>query len=254
MLAERHELRIPARYNGPPDSGHGGYVSGRFAALAAPHQGATVTVTLTEPTPLDEPLTFTAGPRRSTVTHGTRLIATVAPGRAPVDPPPSVDPAAALAAAARFEGHVGHPFPTCFACGHSRAARDGLALAPGPVDGVPDTVATPWTPAAEGIADGFPVPDELVWSALDCPGGWADDPLARPRLLSRMTAVVRRAPRAGEPCVVVARRGAVSGRLLRVDSALYDATEQLLASATATWTALVDSGTHVSNSPGKDTA
>ena len=254
MLAERQELRIPARYNGPPDSGHGGYVSGRFAALAAAHQGAIVTVTLAEPVPLEEPLTFVSGTRRSTVTHGTRLIATVAPGRTPADPPPAVDPAGARRASARFTGRAGHPFPTCFVCGDSRPARDGLGLAPGPVDGLPGTVAGPWTPAAEEVAEGAPVPAELVWSALDCPGGWTDDPLTRPRLLSRMTAAVLRPPRAGEPCVVVARRGAVGGRLLRVDSALYNAAAELLASATATWTALTRPGTHVSNSPGRDTA
>ncbi|MBZ4321266.1 hypothetical protein [Streptomyces huiliensis] len=253
-MAERQELRIPARYNGPPDSGHGGYVSGRFAALAAAHQGATATVTLAEPVPLEEPLAFRSGTRRSTVTHGTRLIATVAPGRTPADPPPAVDPATARRASARFTGRAGHPFPTCFACGDGRPDRDGLGLTPGPVDGLPGTVATPWTPADEEGADGGPVPAELVWSALDCPGGWTDDPLSRPRLLSRMTAVVLRPPRAGEPCVVVARRGAADGRLLRVDSALYTAAAELLASATATWTALARPGTDVSNPPGKDTA
>ncbi|MFI1185736.1 hypothetical protein [Streptomyces californicus] len=253
-MAERQELRIPPRYNGPPDSGHGGYVSGRFAALAAAHQGAIATVTLAEPIPLDEPLTFVPGTRRSTVTHGTRLVATVAPGRTPANPPPAVDPATARHASARFTGRAGHPYPTCFACGNSRPVQDGLGLAPGPVDGMPGTVASPWLPAVEEAADGAPVPADLVWSALDCPGGWTDDPLSRPRLLSRMTAVVLRAPRAGEPCVVVARRGAVSGRLLRVNSALYNAAAELLASATATWTALAHPGTPVSNSPGRDTA
>lgn len=253
-MAEQRKLRVPARYNGPPDSGHGGYVSGCFAALAAAHQGAIATVTLAEPVPLEEPLAFVAGTRRSTVTHGTRLVATVAPGRTPADPPPAVDPATAQRASARFMGRADHPFPTCFACGDSRPAQDGLGLAPGPVDGLPGTVASPWIPAAEDGADGAPVPAELVWSALDCPGGWTDDPLSRPRLLNRMTAVVLRPPRAGEPCVVMARRAAISGRLLRVNSALYDAAGELLASATATWTALARPGTHVSNPPGRDTA
>ncbi|MFJ9774319.1 hypothetical protein ACIRVF_24270 [Kitasatospora sp. NPDC101157] len=253
-MAERRTLRIPPRYNGPAASGHGGYVCGRFAALAAAHQGAVTTVTLHAPVPLDEPLTFVPGLRRSTVTHGTRLLATVAPGSTPADPPPAVDPAAARAAADRFPGGTGHPFPTCFACGDRRPARDGLGLAPGPVEGRPGTVASPWRPATEDAVDGAPVPAELLWSALDCPGGWTDDPVARPRLLTRMTAVVLRAPRAGEPCVVVARRGTVGGRLLRVDSALYDTSAQLLASATATWTALTHPGTPVSDPRGRDSA
>src|ERR671919_465244 len=45
-------LEIPTRFNGPPGSGHGGYVSGRLAELV----GEPAEITLRAPTPLGTPL------------------------------------------------------------------------------------------------------------------------------------------------------------------------------------------------------
>ena len=51
-------ISIDARFNGPPDSGNGGYCSGVFASFvdtSGPDAG--VEVTLRRPPPLDTPLT-----------------------------------------------------------------------------------------------------------------------------------------------------------------------------------------------------
>ena len=47
---------VPARFNGPPHSGNGGWTSGALAALLAPAPGRAVQVRLSAPPPLDVPL------------------------------------------------------------------------------------------------------------------------------------------------------------------------------------------------------
>lgn len=232
-------LTVPARYNGPPDSGHGGYVCGRLARLAASTHGASVAVTLLAPTPLATELAFVPDERRSRLTHGSRLIATVRAGTVLGEPPAPLTETAARRAARRFPGAAGHhPFPTCFACGQDRPADDGLTLTPGPVDGRPGTAACVWTPHERDVTEVGTVAPELVWSALDCPGGWTDDPVRTPRLLSHMAAELRRLPRPGEHCVVVAHGAAAQGRTIQVATALYDPSGALLARASARWVAV----------------
>ena len=221
---------IPARFNGPPDSGHGGYTCGVLAGLARPGPGAAAAVTLLAPPALDRPLALRIGIPRSTLWDGDELVATVtaAPPPTPVVDPVSV--AVADAAAERFPGRTGHPFPTCFACGPEHP--DGLRLAPGPVDASHRRVACVWRPRWSGAQ----VPPELVWSALDCPAGWVVDLRARPMVLTRMTADVRGSVRSGQSYVVVARRTADHGRTAVNGACLYDDRGGLVAVATAVWT------------------
>src|SRR6187551_3445600 len=51
------DVIIDPRFNGPPDSGHGGYSAGRAAVLVEPLPGGAVEVTLRRPVPLATPLT-----------------------------------------------------------------------------------------------------------------------------------------------------------------------------------------------------
>jgi hypothetical protein len=224
---------IGRAYNGPPGSAHGGFACATFARAA--DLPAPVAVTLLAAPPLDVPLSVTPGPRRTTVRAGRTLVATVAPvGREP-DPVAPVDLATARDAATGFAGHANHPFPTCFACGHERADGSGLRLAPGPVPGRPHTVACPWTPAGSA--------DELVWSALDCPGGWVD-PGPDPVVLSRLSVVIPGRVEPGRPHVVVATRLAAHGRTVTVGSAVHTAAGRLVAKGTAVWTAIPDGLAH----------
>ncbi|MFI6252349.1 hypothetical protein [Streptomyces sp. NPDC051016] len=150
----------------------------------------------------------------------------------------AVSPAEAAQASHGFRGFTGHPFPTCFACGHERAAGDGLALAPGPVEGRQGTVACLWTPTDEQAAADGHVPDELLWSVLDCPGGWTGDPCAEPMVLNRMTAVITRRPAAQETCVVMGVLRRRQGRTAVVDTAVFDASGREAGRASAVWVAV----------------
>ncbi|MBB5123148.1 hypothetical protein AF335_14995 [Streptomyces eurocidicus] len=234
---------VPSRFNGPPDSANGGYACGLFARLGAARHGRDVAVTLLAPPPLDIELEFHPAGRRSRIHHGDRLIATVTAdtGELPVIGP--VSGAAAAAASRAFTGGRGHPFPTCFVCGVDREEGDGLLLAPGPVPDLPDTVACRWTPGpsvtdGEGHAE-LPV----LWGALDCPGGWTDDPAREPMVLSRMTARITERPRLGRPHVVVGRRMRRAGRTAVNATALYTEDGHLIAHASAVWAAVNDTST-----------
>ncbi|GLW79748.1 hypothetical protein LV79_002843 [Actinokineospora globicatena] len=221
-------LTVPARFNGPPDSGHGGYTCGLLAGAALP--GTDASVTLLAPPPLDEPMRLAAGRRRSALWWDEELIATATPAAATatrVPEPVSVD--LARVASEGFTGVDAHPFPTCYACGHERADGSGLRLAPGPVPGRADTVACVWTPADSGAA--------LLWTALDCPGGWAADPRTATRVLTRMTARLLRAPRPGTPHVLVGWCAPGGGRTATTATACYDADGALVATAASVWTA-----------------
>lgn len=220
-------ISIGRAYNGPAHSAHGGYACAVFARASGLEP--PVAVTLLAAPPLETALTVTGTERRRFVRAGKVLVATVAPAaRAPIAVPP-VDLATARLASRGYRGRTGHPFPTCFACGPDRL--DGLRLAPGPVPGRPCTVACPWTPA-----DGDP---DILWSVLDCPGGWVEQ-RPDPMVLSRFSVVVAGRFKPGEPHVVVASRIESRGRTVSVGSSVFTADRRLVANAAAVWTQIPD--------------
>jgi len=219
---------IDSRFNGPPDSGNGGYSAGVCAQLAP---AGTVEVTLRKPPPLNVQLTWREedGVVRVFDPDG----GLVAEARSTtLDPDEVVAPVSwdeAVAASASYPGFTTHPFPTCFVCGPQRLPGDGLRLFPGRL---PDRrTATPFT-----------VPDqvapELIWASLDCPGGWAVPLEGRPYLLGRLTAQVDSLPAPGERCVVMGAMTGEDGRKAYTLSSLYGADGSLLAAARATWIAI----------------
>ncbi|MEG8178098.1 hypothetical protein GZH49_06055 [Nocardia terpenica] len=232
-------LSIDRTFNGPADSAHGGYACARFArgcGLPPP-----LAVTLLVPPPLDSAIEIFPGTTRCTVRADGQLIATVATLPKGVGGPvAAVDLRTAEAAAEHFS-NADHPFPTCFVCGHGRSGGSGLRLRPGALAERPDTVACPWTPAAEL---GDPVPEEFVWSALDCPGGWAGTSSPVRAVLTRMSAEIAGPVRAGRRHAVVGAVVRRHGRTRTVATALYTDTLQLVAKATATWTDFPDHTGH----------
>lgn len=217
---------IERRFRGPDGSGNGGYVAGLLAGRMVTD---TVTVTLRCPPPLETELTVTVEDERRRVLRlwdGDRLVAEAMAGAIAVPPVPPVPFAVAAVAAEKYRAAESHPFPRCFVCGPERALADGLRLEPGPVgDG---TVAAPWTPVR--------VPGrEIVWAALDCPGGWAFDVAGRPAVLGTMTAQIGDVPAAGERCVVVGYARSREGRKMHAATALYGADGRLLGRAEQIW-------------------
>ena len=157
-------LVIPSRFNGPPDSGHGGYSAGLAASLVE----GPAEVALRAPPPLETPLAVERDGDAVRVVCDGMLVLEAAPASIEVEVPrpPSVEQAVAAEAGSPFLDDS-HPFPTCFACGPLRDKGDGLRLFAGWVADR-ELFAAPWTPAAEFGSDGS-VDPLFVWAALDCP-------------------------------------------------------------------------------------
>jgi hypothetical protein len=210
------EIVIDPRFNGPPDSGNGGYTCGLLAAIVE----EPCEVTLRAPPPLARPLRFD-GER---LWDGDELIAEARRGDLDVEPPPPVAFDDAAEASTRYPGFHEHAYPTCFVCGPAR--DDGLGLFTGPVR--EDLLAAPWVPAETAR--------ELVWAALDCPGaiavGWAG---RGEWLLGRMTGRVHDVPRIGERCVVTAQPLGREGRKGYAATAAYGEDGRLLGVARQVW-------------------
>lgn len=237
-------LTIDARFNGPPDSGNGGYVAGRLAELLLDASGRSavgpdapwVEVTLRTPPPL--------GTAMATIVDGdavrahagdvlvaeARLLDAPPPQASPVEP---VESAVAAQAESRYRGLRTHPFPTCWVCGPSRPERDGYDLRPGAVD---DTrTACTWAVDEDAVDATGAVGAAAMWAALDCPGAWTALQGESVIVLGRIAARVEAVPAVGETCVVMGRRDGVDGRKTFTSTTVYSSDGTLLAQAVATW-------------------
>jgi len=228
-------LCIPARFNGPPGTGNGGYTCGRLAALL---EAPVAAVTLRSPPPLETDMEADVSADRVELRAGGTLVAEAEPTEVALEPPPNpgVDRAEQAARAQAEAWARGHPFPTCVVCGPERAPGDGFGMYPGAL-GHDDLYACVWEPQ-----DGDARP-ECAWAALDCPTsapvgnpGWEP-----PIVLARMAARLDRPPVAGHKHVVVSWPLALEGRKRRAGAALYGPDGRLSAVAEALWIELRDS-------------
>lgn len=232
------QLVVPARFNGPPRSGNGGWSAGSLAALLDPD--ATVSVRLHRPPPLEAAMEVSVDDGTAVATIDGDVVLTA--GRVDDDAVPvavpAVDAETAAAAAPRFRGLANHPFPTCFTCGPDRAPGDGLRLTPGLLLFRDDATACVWEVHESLDGGDGAAADPTVWAALDCPGGWSVDLAGRPMVLGTVTARVRRRPRVGERCVVTGAALGSSGRKAMTATTLYGADGAELARAAHVWVAV----------------
>jgi len=226
-----HTITIARRFNGPPESGNGGYAAG----VMAQRIGQPVHVRLQRPIPLDAPLSLREQADRWEAYDGDQLIALARPPVRAVPPLP-VRPSFDQAHACLRDQPAADStsaFTGCFVCGMSRAEGDGLRLAAGRI--ADDVVAAPWTPhEVFANADGEVEP-EYVWAALDCPGMFAAFPDGRYALLGELAVELLQPVHAREPHVVVGWLIARDGRKRTAGTALIDAAGACRAQAIATW-------------------
>jgi hypothetical protein len=222
---------VARRFRGPHDgdraTGNGGYVCGLVAAASPPV--TTIEIRARDGVPLDRPLVVRAGAVGAEVYDGATLIA--------------------REASRRFEalledGSVRHAFPECFVCGHRRAPGDGMRLFPGPWPG--DAAArghvrvAGWRPDASLLDPAGRLRPEFVWSALDCPGGWA---LPGPINTGTLQVEIREPIDGDQELIVMGWREASpagvrpGSRRRYAGSAMLDACGRLLALGAAIWVA-----------------
>lgn len=238
-------LTLDPRFNGPPQSGHGGYTCG---AVASPFV-EPVAVSLRVPPPLGREMNLYVEERRAQliIDHDEPhvLVAEARPCAVDVTPPPMPTPSPPAPDDPVYGGLHEHPFPTCFACGPERAPGDGLRIFASRVPGANGMVAAAWTPDAalaptRGRRRGE-IDRIFVWAALDCPTGHAcaiETPAVLGRLAVRQLAPVR----AGEPHVVAAWTTGRDGRKHHAAGCLYAADGTPLALSEALWVELRDPG------------
>lgn len=223
-------LRIAARFNGPPDSGNGGYSCGLMARTI----GRPVRVRLQRPVPLETELEVTSvGEGRWEIRSPADLIATAVAHEVAIDVPQAPAWIEAFGASHHYPGFGDHSFPRCFTCGPAREPGDGLRVFAGAVPGT-HVMAAPWVPHASLADQQGVLPSEFIWAALDCPGYWAT---CHPSvaLLGELAMRIDRVPRIDEPCVVIGWRIGQEGRKHRAGTALFDSSGALSAVGEATW-------------------
>ncbi|MGA7689491.1 MAG: hypothetical protein WCA29_09725 [Jiangellales bacterium] len=238
-------LTIESRYNGPPDSGNGGYVAGRLAEAALQAAGHPavgpdvpwVEVTLRQPPPLGEPMLLasqgdgeTIASQSETVIASARLL-TEAPAAA--SPVPAVPADVARQAEESYLGLTTHPFPTCWVCGPSRPEHDGYDLRPGLVDD--DRTACTWTVGPNAAEPTAEVAAAALWAALDCPGAWTALQGDAVIVLGRIAAQISAVPQVGDTCVIMGRLVGIDGRKSFTATTVYAPDGTVLARALATW-------------------
>ncbi len=240
-------LRIDRRFNGPHDSGNGGYSAGLAAQLLPIAEAVPegIEVALRAPIPLEQTLrahTTDTGLDIMTDDAATRIqILSLRPVHLALPDIHSPGLEAATVAAATFRNIDDHVLPHCFVCGPARAEGDGLRIFP---DWLKDpagvenpnpfpVVAAPWLPTPDlADASGLVAP-EFLWAALDCPGAFAID--VEPIVLGRMSARILTRPPAGAPIIVVAWAKGRDRRKHFAGSALFTETGDLLAFSEQTW-------------------
>lgn len=238
------QIIIHRRFNGPPNSGHGGYVSGIMASYIAP----CAEVTLRAPPPLNRPLAIER--LESGIFRLLDRGISIAEGRPAelqlnIPNPPTLEESAIAAKA--YPGFEEHPFSTCFGCGPERAEGDGLRIFSGPVTGS-EMLAAPWFPDASLAGKTGRVGTEFLWAALDCPSGWAAVklktilfPEAPHILLGRFIAEVKEELVIGQKCVTIGWPIKNDGRKIFSGSAVFSENGELLAAGEATWIAVKSS-------------
>jgi hypothetical protein len=225
-------IEIPHRFNGPLESGNGGYGCGLVAAFVE----GPAEVNLRRPVPLDTPLEIRREDDGSVLAlDGENLV--VEGHQAPkleLAAPAPVSLAEARAAHGRHRAPAPRAFSRCFVCGGER--EDSLGVRPGAVEGR-DLVATPWTPPEWTAGEEGTVRPEIVWAVLDCPtyfGAYlgAPDPLP-PAFLARFAVRIDGPVRAGEEYVVIGWPIEVDGRKVHAGSAVLSGEGEPMAVARA---------------------
>jgi len=224
---------IPAHIHGYPDLAFGGYVAG----MLADRVGGEVRVDFRRGIAVQAPVLLTDSGSGSVLTDldGT-VLAEANPGSVElaVLPPPSWEQAVE---ASRASFAAGRPIPDCYGCGTANTPGRGLRLYPWRLR-ERDLVAAAWVPDPELAGPGGHLTTENIWSAVDCPGGWAAVELSGMRpggVTAALTARHIGPVRAGENYLVWSWPIAAAGRKHTVGVAISTPGGDLRVLAEALW-------------------
>ena len=222
-------LTVPAAFNGPRESGNGGYAAGALAAFV----GEPAEVSLRSPVPLDRELSVVGEADGSVrLLDGETLVGEArAIEGLDLEVPEPVSVKEARRATTGYRGLSEGEFSHCFVCGKARA--DGLKVFAGEVEGR-GLVASTWVPPT-WVEEQGDVPRELIWAVLDCPTYFAThmEGEMSAAVLARISAEVLGPVEIGAEHVVIGWPIEVDGRKHHAGSAVFSAAGELLARARA---------------------
>lgn len=229
---------VPARFSGPPNSGNGGYT----CALLARHVGNPAEITLRKPIPIEREMQVVQEDGVYKLLERELLIAEAKPATIDLELPKPVSFVEAQRAAEQSPAFKNHPFPTCFVCGPQRGPGDGLRIFPGLITDKPGetanghTFACPWVPAREFADANGEIKSEFIWSAMDCPTGFAGGfPYMGTLVTGRLAVKIVAPVKAEEKCVIMSWPLGVEGRKHDAAAALFGEDGGVRAEAKATW-------------------
>lgn len=243
-MSHPEQISISSRFVGPPDSGNGGYVGGAFAALL--DTDSPVEVTLRSPVPLETPLDIKRG-EGTVIVNGNMdkdiLVAELLETELDMDVPTPPDWEEALSARPMSYsfGDQKNPLfvnregfhPICFCCGAEH--DEGLQVFAAPVLNN-EQVAAIWSTKEEWAEDSGNLPNEFLWTALDCPGQFAYMANGiRTGMLGRITAQIFEPAKAGEEYMVTGWRIGIEGKKHFAGTALFNKDLCLVGFAKSVW-------------------
>ncbi len=225
-------LTIPARFNGPPNSGNGGYSCGALAGYI----DGPARVRLHVPPPLDRELAVVSTEDgKLELRDGDILVGSASSCELDMEIPEPPTLEQATKASEGFLCFHEHVFDTCFVCGPGRPAHDGLELFPGPVDDW-QLLACSWQPREDLLDDEGYIRPEILWSALDCPGYFAAmGENIRHAVLGELDANIISRVKGTQPLVVFAWPIEEDGRKLYAGTAIARTDGSLVAYSKSTW-------------------
>ena len=266
MKPKQYPLIIDEQFRGPPESGHGGYVSGAIAECMRDLQSipaedsrnnpdSAIEVTLRSPIPLNTPMS-TVEPDNAVsdidlrVFHDEVLIAEARRTSLSLAIPQPPDVSEVMAAREQSPSFIpginplienGLGFhPICFCCGADVPPSEGLHVYAAPVPGF-DGVAATWRPDKTFASGDGEIPEAIVWAALDCPGQVAYFATGlRTGLLGRMTGRQLKPVVANQDTIIIGWCLEVERSKHFAGTALFDQSGELCAYSKQVWIGRVE--------------
>lgn len=224
-----HSFQIAKRFNGPPNSGNGGYTAGLIAAKL----NFNPEITLRVPPPLEQVMQLKVSINSATLMQADTLVAEAKVTDFQLRIPPAITYKEAVEAINKSKTVELSPIPCCFVCGSARKSGDGLAIYPANI-GL-QKVAAPWIPYENLGDESGKVKTEFIWSALDCPGAWAIQDTNQFYLLGRMAVKEVLPIKVNEQYIIMGWVLKTERRKTWTGTAIYNKVGEISAFAKATW-------------------
>ncbi|WP_040808166.1 hypothetical protein [Nocardia concava] len=170
-MTQAEALTLPEHIHGYPDIVFGGYIAG----LLAPHADAeTVRVDFRSPVMVGTPfqLSRPESGRAAFTSLDDTVLVEASTATLTIDPIPTPSWSEAKEAVETRLSYPGRTITDCYGCGEACEPGRGLRLFPWRIPGR-EVMAAAWTPDTALADENGELPPEIVWAALDCPGGLA---------------------------------------------------------------------------------